>query len=177
MHTARTLIHTALALSLLTLVLPGCEPVEVDDDDVADDDVADDDTADDDVGDDDTAPAEAMVSGIAGREYSTCPPAGNGVGDLCMFLLQDCLDVESAVASTVVLDADMSWPTNTIDFAIEGVADGSWQLFGFLDDDGAGCDAGPTSGDFFVSGNCVEVVVVDQQDVTDVAIVFDSKCP
>ncbi len=178
MHDARILLTFALVLSLLSLALPACEtgthPLNGGDDD-DDDDIVDDD--DDDVADDDdAAPAEAAVSGAAGRTFSTCPPAGNGVGDLCMFLLSDCADPDSTVASAVVLDADMSWPDNKIDFTVEEVPDGVWQLYGFLDDDGSGCEGGISNGDFFLAGACVEVVVVDQRDVEGVVVTFDSKC-
>jgi len=179
------LLAVLLALTLVSLAMPGCPGDDDDDDDnddsatadddVADDDVADDDAADDDAGDDDTAPANASVIGAASREFQTCPPAGDGVGDLCVYLLATCEDLPSEVASVVVPDADLSWPDNRVDFTITGVADGLWQGWGFLDDDGSGCDGGPTSGDFFLSGGCVEVEVAGQQDVTGVQIVFNDK--
>jgi len=172
------LLAVLLAFTLVSLALPGCPGDDDDDDDDSastDDDVADDDVADDDVGDDDTVAADATVSGTASREFQTCPPAGDGVGDLCVFLLATCEDLGTAVASAVVSDADLSWPDNTIPFEITGVADGVWQAWGFLDDDGSGCDGGPTTGDFFLSGGCVEVEVVGQADVTGVEIVFNAK--
>ena len=172
------ILGTCLAAFLLTLTMPGCTAPshEGDDDDNDDSATGDDDAADDDAADDDTVAAEAMVSGRAGREFSTCPPAGNGVGDLCLYLLTDCADPFSDVASTVVPDADMSWPDNLVDFTIEGVPDGVWQLYGFLDDDGSGCEGGVSNGDFYLADECVEVEVVDQQDVTGVLIKFNSKC-
>jgi hypothetical protein len=146
----------------------GCDTAD-DDDDAADDD--------DDTGDDDTVAAEAMISGDVGREVSTCPPNQDGIGALCMFLLQTCGDMDSVIASSELADADMSWPTNTVAFEIEGIPDGTWQLWGYLDDDGSGCDGEPTYGDFYLEGACVEVVVTDQEDVTGILVTFDSKCP
>jgi len=155
----------------------GCtESGDDDDDSAGDDDAGDDDAGDDDAGDDDAA-ADAMVSGTAGRETSTCPPYQDGMGTLCMFLLQTCADLGTEVASGEVASADMSFPTNTVDFDISDVPDGTFQLFGFLDDDDSGCAGGETTGDFFVSGDCVEVVVSGQQDVSGVSITFDAKCP
>ena len=185
MNKALRLLAVLMAMTLGSLALPGCPSDDDDDDnddsatgddDVADDDAADDDAADDDAADDDTVAADATVSGSAGREFSTCPPEGNGIGDLCMFLLSNCADLGTEVASTVVPDADMEWPDSRVDFAITGVPDGMWQLYGFLDDDGSGCEGGMTFGDFFLAAECVEVEVVGQQDVTGVQITFDSKC-
>ncbi|MBU1072666.1 hypothetical protein KKG45_05405, partial [bacterium] len=76
---------------------------------------------------------------------------------------------------TMVASADMSYPTNLIAFDITEVADGTYQAYGYLDDDGTG-DGGATAGDF-ENTVCVEVTVSDQEDVTGVSITFDSKCP
>jgi hypothetical protein len=173
------LLTLCLAATLITLAMPACESSPFgtgDDDDVADDDVSDDDVSDDDVGDDDTAPAEAVVSGTATRIYQTCPPQGDGNGDLCTFLAEVCDDYDDVVASAMVA-ANMGMPETPVDFNIEFVADGVWQAFGFLDDNGTGCDAGPDEGDFFTTTGCVEVEVAGQVDVADVEIVFDAKCP
>jgi hypothetical protein len=166
--------------ALLPLAMVAC-PATTDDDDSADDDdddAADDDAADDDASDDDTEPADAAVSGSVDREISTCPPNQDGLGDLCMFLLADCADsTNDAVATGHVANADMSFPTNAVDFTIEGLADGTYQLTGFLDDDSSGCDGAVTYGDFYMDGVCVEVEIVGQQDVTGVTMTFTSKCP
>jgi hypothetical protein len=125
---------------------------------------------------DSDAEGDAQVSGSASRDYSTCPPYQDGIGDLCVFLLDDCEDIDSDVASATVTNADMSFPTNTVAFTIEGVPDGTFQLYGFLDDDASGCAGGATTGDFWMNG-CLEVTVADQQDVTGANIQFASKCP
>ncbi len=176
------LLHLfVLTLGLALIGLLGCESspfgTGMADDDVADDDASDDDASDDDVGDDDTAPAEAMVSGEATRTFQTCPPQDNGIGDLCTFIAEVCDDYENVAASGVVEGADMSWPETPVAYEIDGVADGVWQAFGFLDDNESGCEGGPDEGDFFTTSGCVEVEVVGQADVTDVAILFDAKCP
>ena len=116
-------------------------------------------------------------SSDAGREFSTCPPNQDGMGALCMFLLADCEDLGSAVSSQTIADADMSWPTNVVDWEMTGVPDGTWQLWGFLDDDSSGCEGDVTYGDFYLAGGCIEVTVTNQEDVTGVNVMFDSKCP
>jgi len=122
-------------------------------------------------------PAEALVSGEAGREFSTCPPNQDGKGTLCFFLLETCYDLSSAVSTMALEDADMSWPTNTVAFELSEVPDGTWQLWGFLDDDSSGCDGDITYGDFYLEDGCLEVTVTDQADVTGIEVTFDSKCP
>ena len=176
----------ALLLSMLLVgfALPACDGAADDDDDdsgAGDDDAADDDdaTADDDdatAGDDDDAAAkDATISGVVNREFSTCPPSGDGFGTLCVSLQGTCDDFGTEVAAFELADADMSWPTNEVPFDLTEVADGVWQLYAWLDEDGAGCAGGAAAGDFIVLGLCVEVEVVDQTDVTDLAITFNTK--
>jgi hypothetical protein len=173
------------------ILLPALGPAACGDDDAGTDSDADSDTdadsdsdtdadsdSDTDSDSDSDTPAEASVSGTAGRDISTCPPWQDGIGDLCVFLLDECGDVDTEVVSVTVADADMSWPTNTVPFTIEGVPDGTFQVYGFLDDDGTGCAGGATEGDFWVdSDSCAEVTVTGQEDVTGVALTFASKCP
>ena len=185
MNEATKFLVLLLGVLMVGLALPACdgEAAADDDDDSAagddddatadDDDVADDD---DDVADDDDVVAgDAVISGVVNREFSTCPPSGDGIGSLCVSLQGTCGDYGTEVASTEVVDADMSWPTNEVPFELTGIADGTWQLCAFQDDDGSGCDGGASAGDFIILGGCVEVVVTGQQDVTGLAITFDAK--
>ena len=181
-----------LTLLLVGIVLPACDGEADDDDDsgvgddddaTADDDdaTADDDdaTADDDDAtagdDDDTVAANAVISGMANREFSTCPPSGDGIGTLCVSLQGTCDDFGTEVASAEVTGADMSWPTNEVPYELTGIPDGTWQLYAWLDDDEAGCAGGAGSGDFIVLGLCMEVEVTGQQDVTGLAVTFNTK--
>jgi hypothetical protein len=173
-----------MSLLLVGLALPACDGEADDDDDSGtgdDDDVADDDdaTADDDdatAGDDDDATAkDATISGVIVREFSTCPPSGDGIGTLCVSLQGSCDDFGTEVASFELADADMSWPTNEIAYELTELADGVWQLYSWLDEDGAGCDGGADTGDFIVLGLCLEVEVAGQADVTDFDVTFNTK--
>lgn len=114
------------------------------------------------------------ISGTVGREIATCPPVHGGVGTLCVHVLTTCPDVGTEVASTTVASADMSWPYNTVDFTVTGVADGTYQVFAYLDDDESGCTGTLTSGDFYLGDMCVEVTV-SGADVTGVTITFNNK--
>jgi hypothetical protein len=172
-------MRAALICLLAACLLPfAVMPIAcADDDDSGSDSDGDSDSdSDSDSDTDSDAEGDATVSGSASRDYGSCPPSQDGIGDLCMFLLADCDDLGSEVASAVVTAANMSNPSATIAYSIEGVPDGTFQLFGFLDDDSSGCDGGATSGDFWPNG-CVEVTVTDQQDVTGANIHFASKCP
>ena len=174
-----------LTLLLVGLALPACDGEADDDDDsgVGDDDdaTADDDDAtagdDDDAtagDDDDTVAADAVISGVINREFSTCPPSGDGFGTLCVSLQGTCDDFGTEVASFELADADMSWPTNEVPYELTGIADGTWQLYSWLDEDGAGCDGGADAGDFIVLGLCVEVEVANQEDVI-LSVSFNTK--
>ncbi len=114
------------------------------------------------------------VSGTVGRDYATCPPIYGGIGTLCVHILGTCGDMTSEVASTTVPNADMSWPTNTVNFTVPDVPDGSWQLFTYHDDDESGCNGTLTTGDFYSGDMCV-AVTVDGADVTGVAVTFNNK--
>jgi len=181
MNEVTRILALMLTLLLVGIALPACDGETDDDDDdsgVGDDDAtADDDdaTADDDDDDDDTVAANAVISGVANREFSTCPPSGDGFGNLCVSLQGTCDDFGTEVASFSVADADMSWPTNEVAFELTGVPDGTWQLYAWLDDDAGGCEGGGGAGDFIVLGLCVEVEVAGQADVTDLAITFNTK--
>lgn len=160
-----------IVLSLLLcggLLALGCPTV--DDDDAADDDDA---TGDD---DDDVTPGTAMVSGVVDREINTCPPVNGGSGTLCMFLLSDCSDLGTAVAAGTVANADMGLPNYVVYWEVGEVPDGTWQLYGFLDDDDSGCEGDITAGDFYLASGCLEVTVAGQEDVEDVHVTFDGKC-
>lgn len=126
--------------------------------------------------DTDTVVPVAAVSGTVGRDVSTCPPGQDGIGNLCLFLLEDCDDFGSDGASANIAGVDMSVFTNTVPFEITEVPDGNWYLYGFLDDDGSGCDGDVTSGDFWEE-DCIEVIVEDQTNVTGIEFIFWSKCP
>jgi len=56
--------------------------------------------------------------------------------------------------------------SDMVDFEIPNVADGTWYLYAILDRDGTGC-AAVTKRDLYIS-TCVEVVVTNGQDVSDV---------
>jgi hypothetical protein len=117
------------------------------------------------------------VSGTVAREASsTCPPLSDGVGPLCVHILGTCGDMSSEVASLTIPSADMSWPTNTVEFTVTDVPDGSHQIFAYHDDDASGCDGTLTSGDFFLGDMCVPVTV-DGADVTGISITFNNKQP
>ena len=126
--------------------------------------------------DTETSTNTATVSGIVTRADTTCPPAEDGIGNLCMFLLADCDDLASDVATEFVADADMAAPNVEFPYTIASVPDGTYQLYGFLDDDESGCSEGTTTGDQFPS-DCVEVVVAEQQDVAGADLELTFKCP
>jgi hypothetical protein len=121
----------------------------------------------------DAAPANTTVSGSAGRTVATCPPVHAGMGVLCLSVRATCNDANSEGASAEVPNANLSFPTNTVDFQIQNVPDGDWQLYSFMDDDESGCDGPLTRGDFSLAAGCVPVSVTNQQDVTNVSITFD----
>ncbi len=179
MNEVTRILALLLTLLLVGIALPACDGEADDDDDsgAADDDDA---TADDDDDatagdDDDTVAADAAISGVIVREFSTCPPSGDGIGTLCVSLQGTCDDFGTEAASFELADADMSWPTNEVAYDLTGVADGVWQLYAWLDEDGAGCDGGGDAGDFIVLGLCVEVEVTGQADVTDFDVTFNTK--
>jgi hypothetical protein len=114
----------------------------------------------------------AKVSGKAHRTISTCPAGWGSKGTLCLSLRSDCASAASEVASATVADAAMHRPeSDKVDFEIPNVADGTWDLYALLDRDGTGCDA-VTKGDLYTQ-QCVEVVVVNGQDVSDVVLPLD----
>ena len=170
MGNARRIWPAWPATLVCALALTACE-------DAAPVDITDDTGSPSDTDTEEPLPAEAMVSGEAGREFSTCPPNQDGIGTLCFFLLETCDDLSSAVSSMAVEDANMSWPQDMIPFELGEVPDGTWQLWGFLDDDSSGCEGDVTYGDFYLATGCVEVTVTDQADVTGLQVIFDSKCP
>ncbi|MFH1438224.1 MAG: hypothetical protein ABIJ56_21125 [Pseudomonadota bacterium] len=118
------------------------------------------------------------VSGEVSRTITTCPPATDGLGTLCLSLRGTVGDPDSEVAGVIIEDVDMSTYTNVVPFTILDVPDGTWQLIGFMDDDEGGCDEGIESGDFLAglppSPDWVEVVV-DGADVTGLGLVFNNK--
>jgi hypothetical protein len=128
-----------------------------------------------DAGQPDVTLATASVSGQATRTLSTCPPMKGGKGTLCLEFRTKCDDASTKVAGGTVADADMSWPTNEIQFKIDRVPDGALQLYGFLDDDESGCTGGLTTGDIYYVAGCVAVTVSGGQDVTGVTLTFDGK--
>ena len=123
----------------------------------------------------DAAPANATVSGTAERTLATCPPIHGGIGTLCLSLRTTCDDANSEVAGAEVPNGNMSFPGNQVNFQIQNVPDGTFQLYGFLDDDESGCDGALTTGDFSLAAGCIQVTVTNQQDVTGVSLVFDVK--
>jgi hypothetical protein len=117
------------------------------------------------------------VSGGAGRTSGTCPDAYGSIGTLCVSLRTDCADAGTTVSSTEVADADMTGPLempfDPVAFELPGATDGTYQLFGFLDKDATGCDAGPNTGDLALAAGCIEVVIAGA-DVTDADLAFDT---
>jgi hypothetical protein len=119
------------------------------------------------------APANtAKVSGKAHRTISTCPKGWGSKGTLCLSLRSDCASGDSEVASATVKDAAMHRPnSDKVDFEIPNVAGGTWNLYALLDRDGTGCDA-VTEGDLYID-TCVEVVVANGEDVSNVVLPLD----
>jgi hypothetical protein len=114
----------------------------------------------------------AKVSGKAYRTLATCPEGYGSEGTLCLSLRSDCTSADSEVASATVKEAAMNWPDiDKVDFKITNVADGTWKLYALLDRDGTGCDA-VTEGDVYIN-TCVEVVVANGQDVSNVILPLD----
>lgn len=114
----------------------------------------------------------AKVSGKAHRTFSTCPEGYGSKGTLCLSLRSDCASAASEVASATVKDAAMIMPnSDKVDFEIPNVADGTWNLYALLDRDGTGCDS-VTKGDIYIN-TCVEVVVANGQDVSNVVLPLD----
>ncbi len=122
----------------------------------------------------DTTPVgEALVSGNSVRTMDTCPPTGDLLGTLCVFLATDCEDIAGAAATAEVTDANMYWFDDYVDWEITGVADGSWQVWAFLDDDESGCSE-MSNNDLY--SQCQTVDVVDQVDVSGLTLELVSKC-
>ncbi|MBW2276416.1 MAG: hypothetical protein JRF63_02925 [Deltaproteobacteria bacterium] len=126
--------------------------------------------------DTETSTYEASVNGVVTRADTTCPPSEDGIGNLCMYLLDDCDDLSSAVATELMPETDMAAPDAAIAFTIQSVPDGTYQLYGFLDDDQSGCTGGTTTGDLWPA-DCIEITVSDQQDVSGADLLLVSKCP
>ena len=160
-------MHPHRALLALTLFCSACfEAGEVD----IKDDTSAPETSD---SEPDTEAGAVTVSGTANRTYDTCPPTGDFQGTLCLFLAAECEDIGGAAATAEVQDADMYMPTDIVDWAITGVANGSWQLWAFLDDDASGCTE-PSYND--LTSECQAVEVVEDADVPDLSVSLVSKC-
>lgn len=122
----------------------------------------------------DTTPVgTATVSGSANRTYDTCPPTGDFMGTLCVFLAAECGDIAGAVANATMTDSDMYLPTDTVSWEVTEVADGSFQLWAFLDDDDSGCDA---TSENDLASECQAVEVLDGADVSGLSVELVSKC-
>ena len=164
MHALRVLAGVGLLLAGAAL-LPACP-------DSQDDDTAADDTAE--TGDG-LPTGDALVSGSSYRTWDTCPPTSDFVGTFCLVLAGTCEDVPGAVASAEVPDADFgNAKSDVVEWEIAQVPDGTWQLWGFLDDDATGCTE-PTEGD--LASDCQEVVVTAGADVTSLVLELVTKCP
>jgi len=153
-------------LSGLLFVLIGCPAG--DDDDAADDDSAATD-------DDDFVPGDAEIYGTVTRDVSTCPPLYDGIGTLCVSAMSVCEDFDTEISANMIGTADMSSFETVVPFYLGGLPDGTWQLLAFLDDDQSGCILGVDRGDFALQQRCIEVEIVDQQDIEGLEIVFDDK--
>jgi len=123
---------------------------------------------------------KATVSGTARRTSATCPPTLDFMGTVCVSVRSSCADANSEVASATVANADLSLPreqdmSKKADWEVKDVPDGTWQIYGMLDDDGSGC--GDLTKDDVYLTSCVEVTVTNGQDVTGVELKFDAKKP
>ena len=117
--------------------------------------------------------AKANVSGNATRQLATCPPPA-ATGTLCLSLRTACATASTEVAKATVANAAMPTPGVKVPFTIPGAPNGSLFLWAILDADGSGCTA-LTTGDLYLSANCVSVTVTGGANVTGVKVDFDLK--
>lgn len=77
----------------------------------------------------------ATVSGTIFRAAATAPGIGqDAIGDIYLGLLIECTQDAASVASTVVIDGDLSNTDVGVPYTIEEVPDGTYFLAGFMDD-------------------------------------------
>ena len=129
-----------------------------------------------------TGSSGATVSGNFSR--SVDPGGSNdGVGDAYLGLLVACNQNAESIASTTVLDADLSMDGAIVPFAIEDVPDGTYYLTGFFDDNQNTdpLDPGPDLNDLAsamgLGPQCTEVTVTGGADVTGVVLTFNFVVP
>ena len=123
--------------------------------------------------------AAAAVSGFVTRSVE--PGAGgDATGTLYLSLMQTCETGASAIAGMEIADADLSVSGTNVPFSFEAIAAGTYQLTGFLDDNGNFDGAGPDLGDLVavegVGPGCVEISVGDA-DVQNVALDLNFVMP
>jgi hypothetical protein len=96
-----------------------------------------------------------VLSGVA-RRSAELAAGGDGVGTLCAEVISECptpdnLPTNSVVSGLSLPNADLASNTDSVSFRFEieqnELPNGSYQLFGFLREDGGTCEGGPASGD------------------------------
>lgn len=123
--------------------------------------------------------AAAVVSGFVTRSVE--PSAeGDATGTLYLSLMQTCETGASAIEGMEIADADLSGNGTNVPFVFNDIAPGTYQLTGFLDDNGNFDGAGPDLGDLVavegVGPGCVEVTV-GATDVQNVALDLNFVMP
>lgn len=113
-----------------------------------------------------TGGSDATVA-VAGFVTRSVEPGADGdaMGTLYLSLMQTCETGASAVEGMEIADADLSVAGTNVPFSFDDVAPGTYQLTGFLDDNGNFDGAGPDLGDLVavegVGPGCVEVTVAE----------------
>lgn len=99
--------------------------------------------------------ARIVLSGVA-RRSAELAAGGDGVGTLCAEVITECptpdsLSTKAIVSGMSVPNADLADTAKSVSFRFEiepeELPPGSYQLFGFLREDGGTCESGPASGD------------------------------
>ncbi len=125
------------------------------------------------------ADTTVAVSGFVTRSVE--PGAdGDATGTLYLSLMQTCETGASAIEGMEIADADLSVAGTNVPFSFDDVAPGTYQLTGFLDDNGNFDGAGPDLGDLVavegVGPGCVEVTV-GEASVQNVALDLNFVMP
>jgi len=131
-----------------------------------------------------------VLSGVA-RRSAELAPGGDGVGTLCLAVVESCptpddLAVTTVVGGPSVAGADLAAPGASVPFAFDldasALPDGAYVLFGALREGGGGCDGDLLAGDLVSvmllgGAACPEVVVSGPGEVSDLELYLNAVVP
>lgn len=103
------------------------------------------------VGDSGTA-LHAIVGHVHRDELAAIAEGNDGIGTLYVGVFPGCDPAAAIAGFAIVADADVSDPTASVDFTVMNLADGTYDVRVFLDDDGNadGLQPAPSPGDLVV---------------------------